>query len=243
MLQPFPTPPLAPVAISAVRVSPVWLQRGCRRACQRPQQAREHPPAASKQRALDQVAGERPGSRWAGSNVNASAGNAKTSRPEGKENGFGKQGDESAWGGRGQAKPGLRLRGGKGKSLMETLQCWGHPQPHCISLDQLGCANSTGKRARALLGAGLGSLARRSGAGRARLAASTRMQAELGQESPEQGQCSQNRRWGVGAGAAACVWLFKKKRKPQIALVPWKHQDKQRSSPRTPQHRVWRSSR
>ena len=127
--------------------------------------------ALSKLRASDQVAGERLGSRQAGFNVNASAWNAKSRRPKGKEKGFSEQGSKSVWGGRGQAKRGLMLRSGKGKPLTGILRCRGHSLPQCISLDQSGCAVSTGERAMALPGIGLRSLERPSSAGRPDLAA------------------------------------------------------------------------
>lgn len=52
---------------------------------------------------------EQPGSRQAGLNVNASTQSAKSRRPKGTEKGFIRQGSESTWRGRGQAKPGLIL--------------------------------------------------------------------------------------------------------------------------------------
>lgn len=57
---------------------------------------------------------EQPRSRQAGLSVSASTQNAKSRRPKGVEKGFSRQGSESTWRGRGQAKPGLMLWGGEG---------------------------------------------------------------------------------------------------------------------------------
>lgn len=143
------------------------------------------------------MAGQLLRSGQAGLNANASAWNAKSRLPKGKENGLSKQGNEREHVGRkGRGKARADAAGWEGEAFDRDMAV---PAAFSASVLQPGssrCAISTDERATGLPGAGLGELGKagrcrqaRPGRGGSRRARSRRGAAEITGTGAAEGQC------------------------------------------------------